>query len=38
MPDARLMNHDTFRQRLLAAATSEDALALFRDADAKLAV
>jgi PTS system fructose-specific IIA component len=35
---SRLMNQDSFRQRLLAAPSSEDALALFRDADAKLAV
>jgi len=35
---SRLMNQDSFRQRLLAATSSDEALALFRDADAKLAV
>ena len=35
---SRLMNHDPFRRQLLSAATSDEALDLFRDADAKLAV
>lgn len=34
---SRLMNHDPFRRQLLAATTSDEALALFRDADAELA-
>ena len=34
---SRLMNHDPFRRQLLAATTTDEALALFRDADAELA-
>jgi PTS system fructose-specific IIA component len=34
---SRLMNRDAFRQRLLAATTSAEALTLFRDADAEFA-
>ncbi|MDX1531520.1 MAG: PTS sugar transporter subunit IIA [Rhodothermales bacterium] len=34
---SRLMNRDAFRKGLLAARTSEEALALFRDAEAALA-
>ena len=34
---SRLMNHDPFRRRLLAASTPEEALTLFRDAEAELA-
>lgn len=35
---SRLMNRDAFRRQLLTAATSEEALARFRDAEAQLAV
>ena len=34
---SRLMNRDVFRQRLRDAATPDEALAFFRDAEAELA-